>query len=387
MTTTFRTMTHCLKKLTPLLLLTLPVSGLAQGGARPDLTILDPYAVKNLRIQLEEVEERVFETSVFAIGRIEEIPANRYVISSRIAGRVTQLQVFEGDYVKTGQVLATVESRLLGDPPPSIDLTANRPGLVIASHLQLGQPVEPAVELMDISDRSTMWAVAQIPEQEAAQVKEGTLAHIRIPALGTQVIDARLVRFGVDADRQAGTIEGIFELDNSEGRLLPGMRAEFSVVLSTRPNVLSVPKNAIQGDPAKRVVFVQEFDLPNAFRRTPLILGEQNDQFVEVIGGLFPGDLVVTQGSYSLGFAAGGSGMSLKEALDAAHGHEHNEDGSEITPEQRRAEAAAKAAASGKLVNESAKSSHALLIYSAVVTLLLLIVAQRLWSKSKTSRD
>ena len=387
MTTTFRTMTHRLKKLTPLLLLTLPVSGLAQGSARPDLTILDPYAVKNLRIQLEEVEERKFETSVFAIGRIEEIPANRYVISSRIAGRVTQLQVFEGDYVETGQVLATVESRLLGDPPPSIELTANRPGLVIASHLQLGQPVEPAVELMDISDRSTMWAVAQIPEQEAAQVKEGTLAHIRIPALGTQVIDARLVRFGVDADRQAGTIEGIFELENSEGRLLPGMRAEFSIVLSTRPNVLSVPKDAIQGDPAKRVVFVQDFDLPNAFRRTPLILGEQNDQFVEVIGGLFPGDLVVTRGSYSLGFAAGGSGMSLKEALDAAHGHEHNEDGSEITPEQRRAEAAAKTAASSELVNESAKSSHALLIYSAVVTLLFLIVAQRLWSKSKTSKD
>ena len=27
--------------------------------------------------------------------------------------------------------------------------------------------------------------------------------------------------------------------------------------------------------------------------------------------------------------------MSLKEALDAAHGHEHNEDGSEMTGEQK----------------------------------------------------
>ena len=29
--------------------------------------------------------------------------------------------------------------------------------------------------------------------------------------------------------------------------------------------------------------------------------------------------------------------MSLKEALDAAHGHEHNEDGTPVTDEQRKA--------------------------------------------------
>ena len=164
------------------------------------------------------------------------------------------------------------------------------------------------------------------------------------------------------------------------------MRAEFSIVLSTRPDVLSVPKHAIQGDPTKRVVFVQDFELPNAFIRTPLILGEQNDQYAEVIEGLFPGDLVVTRGSYSLGFAAEGSGMSLKEALDAAHGHEHNEDGSEITPEQRRAEALAKTAAAEELEPNTRKSSKALQIYSAVITLLLLVVAQQLWRVSNLSK-
>ena len=380
-------MTTHIHKLATILFVALPLTSFTQGTTRPDLIILDSYAVENLRIQLEEVEERAFESTVFAVGRVEEIPSNRSVVSSRIAGRITDLHVFEGDSVETGQVLATVESRLLGDPPPSIDLSATQPGLVISSHIQLGQPVEPTLELMDISDRSKMWAIAKIPEQEASQVKLGTLAHINIPALGEAVIDAKLVRFGVDADRQAGTIDGIFELDNSEDRLLPGMRAEFSIVLSTRPDILSVPKHAIQGDPTKRVVFVQDFELPNAFIRTPLILGEQNDQYAEVIEGLFPGDLVVTRGSYSLGFAAEGSGMSLKEALDAAHGHEHNEDGSEITPEQRRAEALAKTAAAGELEPEARKSSKALQIYSAVITLLLLVVAQQLWRVSKLSKE
>ena len=39
---------------------------------------------------------------------------------------------------------------------------------------------------------------------------------------------------------------------------------------------------------------------------------------------------VVTGGAYSLAFAGGGT-LSRKEALDAAHGHEHNADGSEIS--------------------------------------------------------
>ena len=63
-------------------------------------------------------------------------------------------------------------------------------------------------------------------------------------------------------------------------------------------------------------------------------IGAQNESSAEVLSGLFPGDVVVTKGAYSLLFAGGG-GISLKEALDAAHGHEHNEDGSEITAEQK----------------------------------------------------
>ena len=51
---------------------------------------------------------------------------------------------------------------------------------------------------------------------------------------------------------------------------------------------------------------------------------------------LADGDKVVTTGAYSLAFAGKGS-VSLKEALDAAHGHEHNEDGSEVGKDQKTA--------------------------------------------------
>jgi multidrug efflux pump subunit AcrA (membrane-fusion protein) len=347
--------------------------------------ILDENGVKNLRIETVEADYKTFETTVFAIGRVEEIPSKRSVLSSRIAGRVVGLNAFEGDYVKAGQILATVETRQIGNPPPSIELKAPQDGLVIDSHVGLGKPVEPDAELMDISDRSQMWAIAKIPEQEASLVRVGSVAHIRIPALGTELIDAELIRFGVAADREAGTVEGIFKLDNAEGRLAPGMRAEFSIILKKRSDVLTVPLSAIQGDPANRIVFVKDFDLPNAFVRAPVVIGEQNESYVEIVSGLFPGDEVVTRGSYSLGFAGGGSGVSLKEALDAAHGHEHNEDGSEITEEQKAKNKNEAEHGHDNRAGESNGMFFPLAIFAAVMTLVSIILAQLLWRKSKAN--
>tara|TARA_R110002096_G_scaffold4501_21_gene21187 strand:+ start:2951 stop:3367 length:417 start_codon:yes stop_codon:yes gene_type:complete len=73
--------------------------------------ILDEIGVANLRIKTEEVEETDFKTTVFAIGRIQEIPAKRSALSSRIPGSIKSIEVFEGDFVKKGQVVAEVEIR------------------------------------------------------------------------------------------------------------------------------------------------------------------------------------------------------------------------------------------------------------------------------------
>lgn len=370
----------------PLLLLSLlaitpiPAADTIDPDRAANTIILDETAIQNLRIELEPVTEETFESTVFAIGRIEEIPANRSALSSRIPGRVVELNAYVGDTVKAGQVIAKVESRQPGDPPPTIALKALQGGIVVDSHVRIGEPVEPDSDLLDISDRTQVWAVARIPEPEAAGILPGTKARIRVPALGEEVIQATLARFGVEANREAGTVEGIFVLDNPDGRLQPGMRVEFSLITDRRENIMAIPRGAIQGDPTKRVVFVEDFELPNSFVRVPVVLGERNDTHVEVIKGLFPGDEVVTNGSYSLSYAGSGSGMSLKEALDAAHGHEHNEDGSEMTPEQRAAHEAEEHASLGS------KGTPSLWFWLAagwavLATLVALVLAQSLWKR------
>ena len=365
-----------------LILIAVGFSFAADSGRKANTIILDQTAVQNLRLELVATTEETFETTVFAIGRIEEISANRSALASRIPGRVIELNAHVGDEVEQGQVLAVIESRQPGDPPPSIELKALQGGLVVDTHARIGEPVEPDSDLLDISDRSSVWAVARIPEPEAANIVPGTKARIRIPALGETFIEATLDRYGVEANREAGTLEGIFVLDNSEGRLQPGMRVEFSIITRSRKNVMAVPREAIQGDPTKRVVFVEDFELPNAFVRAPVVLGEENDRYVEIINGLFPGDEVVTRGSYALSFAGSGSGISLKEALDAAHGHEHAEDGSELTDEQRAAkEAENEGATESKELSPALKSGA--LIWAGVATLLCLILGQMLWSAKR----
>jgi membrane fusion protein, heavy metal efflux system len=226
-----------------------------------------------------------------------------------------------------------------------------------------------------------MWVVAQIPEQLAAGIRPGTKARITFPAIGGEPIVAELLRFGVQANREAGAVEGVFKVSNKDGRLQPGMRAEFSIVVSSRPDVLAVPEESIQGDPAARVVYVTDFDLPNAFVRASIVVGEKSGGWVEVKEGLFPGDEVVTRGSYSLGFVGEGSGISLKEALDIAHGHKHAEDGSELKEGDKAADAE-----DGHDDHGEGGAPKWLIYYAVGISIVVLLLGQMVWNSKRHSK-
>jgi membrane fusion protein, heavy metal efflux system len=304
--------------------------------------VLDETGVQNLRIKTEPVEEEDdFEETVFALGRIEVLPGKRAVVSTRIEGRAQTVLGKEDMKCEAGDELLWVESRQPGDPPPVIRVLAPIGGIIAKVNVAEGQPVKPDDSLMEIYDLGTVEAVAAVPEHFAGSLTKDLEAHIRVPGYPDKVWDARLAHVGVTADEASGTLEAAFHVPNEDGALRPGMRAEFSIVLSKREDVMSVPRSALQGDAVNRYVYVKDFDLENAFIKTPVVVGQVNDRAVEIISGLLPADEVVTRGAYSLAFAGSGT-ISLKEALDAAHGHEHNPDGSEMTAEQKAAHEADK---------------------------------------------
>ena len=353
------------------------------GSDRAANTIaLDETGVRNLRIETVDVEESDFEQTAFALGRIGVLPGNSAIVSSRLSGRVHSLLARPHVEVQQGDELLWIESRQPGDPPPVIKIEAPISGLISDLPIAVGQPVTPETHLMEIVDLETVEAAAAVPEHLAGKLKVGQSAKVRVAAAGDTVFEATLVHLGAKVETATGTLEAAFHIKNPDLTLRPGMRAEFSIFLAKREGVTSVPRAALQGEPSSRFVFVKDFDLPNAFIKSPVVTGEMNDQSVEIISGLLPGDSVVTRGSYSLTFAGTGS-ISLKEALDAAHGHEHAADGSELTPEKTTPmEAGAHSGAGGH--DHAAGGSH-LWMYASGVLFVLLIIA--LATRKSGSRD
>jgi multidrug efflux pump subunit AcrA (membrane-fusion protein) len=347
------------------LALTLQSAIAANTPPRNETTIvLDENAVKNLGIKTVEAEESAFDRTLFALGEVEHTCESHSVLSSRAAGRIAEVLFHKGELVTKGDVIARVESRQAGNPPPMIELKAPASGLITDSQTHLGAPVEPDATLMEILDLSTVWITAKIPQNDASILNEGLTAKIRVPAIGNKELTAKFLRLGVDADAQKGSIDAVFALPNPNNELRLGMRAELTLIASQREAVLSIPREALQGDRSNRFVFIKDYEIANSFVRVPVLTGDQNHERVEITSGLYPGDEVVTHGAYALSFAGKGS-ASLKEALDAAHGHPHNEDGTEMTKEQI---AAAKN-------SESHSHSHGALVTTLSITCALLFIA------------
>ena len=331
---------------------------------------LDETGEKNLRIETAVVEDTDFEETVFALGRIAVMPDKRAVVSTRIAGRAKTVIGKEDMQCEAGDELLWVESRQPGDPPPVIRVDAPIAGLIARVNVAQGQPVEPGQSLMEIYDLSIVEAVAAVPQHLVGKIGKGLEAHIRVSGYD-EPWKAELAHLGADANATNGTVEAAFHVENAEGRLRPGMRAEFTLVLNKTPGVQAVPRSAVLGDASGKFLYRRDYELKRAFVKVPVVTGAENDRFIEITEGLNPGDEVVVKGAYALSFSGKGS-VSLKEALDAAHGHPHNEDGSEMTREQL---AAAGAGHGGDHAHEEGGSALLWQIISGVLLVLLVISA------------
>lgn len=307
-----------------------------KAGRAANTVILDEAAVTHLRLETAEAEEQSFEETLFALGRIEVLPGKRAVVSSRIAGRALQVLAIPDHEVQAGAPLVVVESRQPGDPPAQVTLHAPFTGLVTELTVAPGDPISPDRPLLAVVDLSTVYALAQVPEHYADRLLRGQKVRITSPGWPGEVWETQLEHLGALADPATATLEAACHVGNLGTWLRPGMRVEFQFVTRSRPGVLAIPRSAVLGDATGRYVFRPDDELKHAYVKTPVVLGAQNDRFAEVVQGLFPGDAVVTRGAYSLAHAGKGS-VSLREALDAAHGHAHNEDGTEMTAEQAAA--------------------------------------------------
>ena len=284
-----------------------------------------------IALRTDLATQRQLELTMPATGRLEPLTERQAVLSTRIAGRVVKLNARLGSPVKLGEVLAEIESRQPGDPPPIISLVSPMDGVVGRIDVRLGEPVGPEKPLLEINDFTTLDAVAHVFQAKAGQLKVGMKARVRVPACPEhEFYEGTLVRFGTQADGNARTLDAVFRIADHDGHLRPGLQARFEILLQEKAPVFSVPRAAVFREGGVTHCYVADPETPLTFTRTPVRLLEKgNDEFVSIAaegpGSLLPGDVVVTRGHDLLPYV--GNSAALMAAMEAAHGHSHGPGG------------------------------------------------------------
>ncbi len=227
-------------------------------------------------------------------GEIQLLPDHTTAVSTRISGQITVVYAHLGDKVRAGQKLARVQARLVGDPPPSVDISSPTGGVVDAVNVSVGQSVEPTASLFQVSDRSQVTMVARVYEEDLGKVRLGQVAHIRTLSYPDRTFQGKVTLVGPDLDAVSRTATVWFRLANPDGLLKPNLFAKASVVLRRRDAALTIPSAAIIEANGEAFVFVKQGD---KYDRVDITTDLADDLYTEVIDGLVPGDEVVTVGN------------------------------------------------------------------------------------------
>jgi len=295
------------------------------------------HVAQNIGLQSVAAELLPIERTVSALGRVEAEPGSLVAITSRVAGRVTELAVHDGQRVEVGNFLVAVESRVAAQTPPRLRFTSPIAGRVLEAEIPLGGAVEPADTLLTLVDLSEVDVVGEIHSRDLAKVQIGQRVRIRSAAYPGEVFEGELKTIAANVDPQTGTRRVFVHTPNLDEKLLLGMRVQLSIIVEEQAHTIIIPHEAVRGEAGEFFVFRE---LPSSgsqasngtasydrhYERTSVVLGLRNDHFVEIIDGVLPGDRVVTRGSYQLEYleAARGEGSA---AFDDGHGHSHGPGG------------------------------------------------------------
>lgn len=184
-----------------------------------------------------------------------------------------------------------------GKIAPVTPVVATQGGVIVERHVTPGQVVQAADMLFSVAELSQLWAVAEVPERQAARVAVGQPVRIEVPALGDTPLEATLTFVSQTVNPDTRTVLVRCTLKNPNGRLKPDMLA--TMVISTAPEPrLVVPASAVVRENNIDHVFVAGAN--NSFRLTRVELGAEEEGRRVVIKGLDAGQKLVVDGAFHL---------------------------------------------------------------------------------------
>jgi RND family efflux transporter MFP subunit len=173
-------------------------------------------------------------------------------------------------------------------------------GEIQVKHVNEGGYVEPPTPLFSIVDNTRLELESMVATADLAPVRAGQGVAFTVNAYPDQRFDGRVVEINpaVQADTRSAKVR--IRVNNVSGRLKAGMFAQGEIVTGVQSQAIIIPVSAVYRDDRnakKSHVYVVENG--TAVRRE-VTIGRERDSELEIVEGLRPGDIVVSEQSIEI---------------------------------------------------------------------------------------
>ena len=147
-----------------------------------------------------------------------------------------------------------------------------------------------AMPLVRLAQNNVLRLTLPVPVTDVAGVKDGESVDVSV-ANPPRTLHGRISRYADTVQMATRTMDTQVDVPNTDGTLVPGMYAEVHLHLADRPDVLSVPVDAVDGlgTAAEQAYVVRSGTVHVVQVKT----GLQTATRLEILSGLKPGDQVV----------------------------------------------------------------------------------------------
>jgi cobalt-zinc-cadmium efflux system membrane fusion protein len=174
-------------------------------------------------------------------------------------------------------------------------------GIVVASEVVAGEVVDASDVLFTVADPRQMWLQLNVRQEDAKYVARGLPVRFRTDDGGDEIA-GEVAWVSPAVEEHTRTLSVRVVVANPDGRLRDRTFGTGRIILREEPKAVVVPRQAVQSTSDAHFVFVRDKnyfheDAPKLFHVRQVRIGAQDEEYVELLAGALPGEVIVTKGS------------------------------------------------------------------------------------------
>ena len=259
------------------------------GIRRAEANVEKARAVLAQRQEANKRKQALVRGNVVSEQIAEEAQRDEDVAKAELSVALSEIEVARAN-LETAKAELEFESTLLAHHA----LTAPFDAMVIERHKEAGTVIKAGDPIFTLVAPDTVWGLAYIDESRAGPIAIGQPAEVRLRSLPRQVLEAKVVRIGIESDRVNEERRVYVKCDSCSAEFHLGEQAEILIRVATLDRALLVPEAAVAGyDGTKGTVWTVE---NGRLQRRSVTFGYRTeDGRLEITGGLPAGAEVVSE--------------------------------------------------------------------------------------------